>query len=100
MTFARWSRWGRGLAEGYSLEFGVLIRCDVEPVKGGERWSARMNRGYLGEFATIEEAQIRCEQEALQQLRQAAEFSNRFHALPDKGKGRGRRGRKHRSRRY
>lgn len=34
MGQGRWSRWGRGSCEGYTLEFGSLFRADI--VRGQE----------------------------------------------------------------
>jgi hypothetical protein len=51
-----WTRWGRGSCEGWSLDIGDTIRCQV--VRGLDHfdrpttWRAASNDGEFGEFAT------------------------------------------------
>jgi hypothetical protein len=69
MGAGRWSRWGRGSCEGYSLEFGFLLRFDIRPGprSGGIRpnyWNASSRAGPLGVFPTFEAAAEACEAQA------------------------------------
>jgi hypothetical protein len=65
----RWSRWGRGSCENYSLEFGFLLRFDISP---GPRegsapptsWRAYAPKKSLGDYPTFEAASKACEAEA------------------------------------
>jgi hypothetical protein len=60
----QWTRWGRGMCEGYSLELGFVIRGNVVRQHTTERpvtWLASMNATYLGEYSDREEAMARVE---------------------------------------
>jgi hypothetical protein len=59
-----WSRWGRGMCEGYSLELGFMIRGNVVrhyKIEQPVTWLASMNATYLGEYLDREEAMARVE---------------------------------------
>jgi hypothetical protein len=59
-----WSRWGRGMCEGYSLEIGFAIRGSVvrrHAVGLPSTWLASLNMTALGEFLDRGEAMRRVE---------------------------------------
>ena len=67
MGRGHWTRWGRGMCEGWSLEIGMhgvsrgsVIRRD----RSGEpaRWIASINSSALGEFLEREMAMHRAEE--------------------------------------
>ena len=65
MGRGQWSRWGRGMCEGWSLEIGMAFRGSVvrrdsrgEPA----RWIASINSSALGEFLEREIAMHRVEE--------------------------------------
>jgi hypothetical protein len=49
-----WSRWGRGMCEGWSLEIGTAYRGSVvRQDRIGDNpptWLASVNAGFLGEY--------------------------------------------------
>ena len=66
MGRGKWTRWGRGSCEGWSLDIGGLIASATRnPVAEDllSLWVARVNVEPLGVFATREEAQARAEGE-------------------------------------
>ena len=59
-----WSRWGRGMCEGWSLEIGTAYRGAVvrqDRIEKPATWIASVNAGYLGEFPDRESAMARVE---------------------------------------
>ena len=65
MGRGQWTRWGRGMCEGWSLEIGMAFRGTVvrrdtsgEPTK----WVASINSTGLGEFVAREIAMRRVEE--------------------------------------
>jgi hypothetical protein len=49
----QWTRWGRGMCEGWSLEIGIAFRGSVVRRDGGGEgttWIASINSTGLGEF--------------------------------------------------
>jgi hypothetical protein len=64
MTKAQWTRWGRGMCEGSSLEIGVAFRGTVvrqERLNQPTTWLASLNAGYLGEYFDRATAMARVE---------------------------------------
>lgn len=68
----QWSRWGRGMCEGWSLEIGNALRGAVvrqgrigEPAK----WMASVNSGFLGEYPDRETAKARVESDIEHQMK-------------------------------
>ena len=64
MTKAQWTRWGRGMCEGWSLEIGVAFRGTVvrqERLNQLTTWLAWVNAGYLGEYFDRATAMARVE---------------------------------------
>jgi len=48
-----WSRWGRGMCEGWSLEIGNAFRGAVvrqDRIEQPPTWLASVNTAYLGEY--------------------------------------------------
>lgn len=60
MGYGRWSRWGRGSCEGWSLSIGDALRGQIARNPDG-RWRASLSQADLGEHATKEEAQAAVE---------------------------------------
>jgi hypothetical protein len=61
MGRGQWTRWGRGMCEGWSLEIGTAFHGSVvRRDSGGEpaRWIASINSSALGEFRKREIAII------------------------------------------
>jgi hypothetical protein len=61
----QWTRWGRGMCEGWSLEIGTAFRGSVvRRDRSGEpaRWVAAINSTALGEFLEREIAMHRVEE--------------------------------------
>jgi hypothetical protein len=59
-----WTRWGRGMCEGWSLEVGNAFRGAVvrqERVEQPTTWLASVNAAYLGEYLDRESAMARVE---------------------------------------
>ena len=60
-----WTRWGRGLCEGWSLEIGMAFRGSVvrrEISREHTTWTASINSTGLGEFLEREIAMRRVEE--------------------------------------
>jgi hypothetical protein len=65
MGRGRWTRWGRGMCEGWSLEIGMAFHGSVvRRDRSGEptRWIASINSTALGEFLEREIAMHRVEE--------------------------------------
>jgi hypothetical protein len=65
MTKAQWTRWGRGMCEGWSLEIGAAFRGSVvrqDRTDHPTTWLASVNAGYLGEFFDRGIAMVRVEE--------------------------------------
>ena len=65
MGRVRWTRWGRGMCEGWSLEIGMACRGSVVRRDIGEKpttWIASVNSTGLGEFLEREIAMRRVEE--------------------------------------
>jgi hypothetical protein len=65
MGRGQWTRWGRGMCEGWSLEIGMAFHGSVVRRDGsGEpaRWIASINSSALGEFLEREIAMHRVEE--------------------------------------
>src|SRR5262249_6327672 len=65
MGRGQWSRWGRGMCEGWSLELGVAFRGSVvrrETSGQPTTWIASINSTALGEFLEREIAMRRVEE--------------------------------------
>jgi hypothetical protein len=65
MTKARWTRWGRGMAEGWSLEIGAAFGGAVvrqERTSQPTTWLASVNASYLGEYFERSAAMARVEE--------------------------------------
>lgn len=60
-----WSRWGRGMCEGWSLEIGTAYRgAVVRQDRIGDKpptWLASVNAAFLGEYVDRETAMARVE---------------------------------------
>jgi hypothetical protein len=67
MGRGKWTRWGRGMCEGWSLEIGMAFRGSVvRRDTGGNRpttWIASINSTGLGEFLEREIAMRRVEEQ-------------------------------------
>jgi hypothetical protein len=61
MGYGKWTRWGRGSCEGYSLQIGDALRGQVVRRHDG-RWGATLNTTDLGEHRQRAEAQAAVEQ--------------------------------------
>lgn len=60
----KWSRWGRGMCEGWSLEIGNAFRGAVvrqEHFEQRTTWLASVNAAYLGEYLDRASAMARVE---------------------------------------
>lgn len=60
----QWSRWGRGMCEGWSLEIGMALRGAVvrqHRMDQPPTWLASVNAAYLGEYPDRESAMARVE---------------------------------------
>jgi hypothetical protein len=79
MGKGKWTRWGRGSAEGYGFEIGDMLRYIVTRVRaiGGDRYEARLNAAMLvGSFVTLDEAKAAVEAHARQAMAKAqADFA-------------------------
>ena len=65
MGRGQWTRWGRGMCEGWSLEIGVAFRGTVvrrDSSGGPITWIASINSTALGEFVEREIAMRRVEE--------------------------------------
>ena len=65
MGRGQWTRWGRGMCEGWSLEIGVAFHGSVvRRDRSGEpsTWIASINSTALGEFVEREIAMHRVEE--------------------------------------
>jgi hypothetical protein len=61
---SEWSRWGRGMCEGWSLEIGTAYRGSVvrqDRIDHPPTWLASVNAAYLGEYLDRETAMARVE---------------------------------------
>jgi len=61
-----WSRWGRGMCEGWSLEIGNAFRGAVvrqDKFDGPPMWLASVNAAYLGEYLDRASAMARVQAE-------------------------------------
>jgi hypothetical protein len=59
-----WSRWGRGMCEGWSLEIGTAYRGSVvrqDKIEQPPTWLASVNAAYLGEYLDRDSALARVE---------------------------------------
>ncbi len=60
----QWSRWGRGMCEGWSLEIGTAFRGSVvrqERIEAPPTWLASVNSTYLSEHSDRQSAMARVE---------------------------------------
>jgi hypothetical protein len=60
----QWSRWGRGMCEGWSLEIGTAYRGSVvrqDHIDPPPTWLASVNAAYLGEYLDRASAMDRVE---------------------------------------
>ena len=65
MGRGQWTRWGRGMCEGWSLEIGLAFHGSViRRDRSGDpaRWIASINSSALGEFLEREIAMHRVEE--------------------------------------
>ena len=60
MGYGKWSRWGRGSCEGYSLQIGDALRGQISRRLDG-RWHASLNTTDLGEHREKAEARAAVE---------------------------------------
>jgi hypothetical protein len=75
MKRGQWSRWGRGMCEGYSLEIGPLLYGAVvkRETKGlPTTWMAAVNATALGEYLDRSEAMRRVEDWLVANMQMAA----------------------------
>ena len=65
MGRGRWTRWGRGWCEGWSLQIGDnfagTVTCRRDLRSGALRWEARLGSTDLGEWPGAAEAKARVE---------------------------------------
>ena len=67
----QWSRWGRGMCEGWSLEIGTAYRGSVvrqDKIDNPPTWLASVNATYLGDYLDRESAMARVEADMKQQM--------------------------------
>jgi hypothetical protein len=67
----QWSRWGRGLCEGWSLEIGTAFRGAVvrqDHFNQPPTWLASINSAYLGEFPDRDSGMARVEDDIRQRM--------------------------------
>jgi len=60
----QWSRWGRGMCEGWSLEIGSALRGAVvrqDRIEQPPTWIASVNAAFLGEYLDRSAAMARVE---------------------------------------
>ena len=64
MGRGQWTRWGRGMCEGWSLEVGMAFHGSVvlRDRSGDPTWGASINSTALGEFLEREIAMHRVEE--------------------------------------
>jgi hypothetical protein len=64
MGRGQWTRWGRGMCEGWSLEMGTAFRGSAVRRDGGKAtpWIASINSTGLGDFLEREIAMRRVEE--------------------------------------
>jgi hypothetical protein len=65
MGLGQWTRWGRGMCEGWSFEIGMAFHGSVvRRDNGGDpaRWIASINSSTLGEFLELKIAMHRVEE--------------------------------------
>jgi hypothetical protein len=65
MGRGQWTRWGRGMCEGWSLEIGMAFRGSVvrrDRSRDAPTWIASINSTALGEFLEREIAMHRVEE--------------------------------------
>ena len=65
MGRGQWTRWGRGMCDGWSLEIGMAFRGSVvrrNMSREGTTWIASINSTGLGEFLEREIAMRRVEE--------------------------------------
>jgi hypothetical protein len=65
MGRGHWTRWGRGMCEGWSLEIGMAFHGSVvrrDRIGEPARWIASINSTGLGEFLDREIAMRRAEE--------------------------------------
>jgi hypothetical protein len=60
MGYGKWTRWGRGSCEGYSLQIGDALRGQASRDSDG-RWAASLTNTDLGRHTTKEEAKAAVE---------------------------------------
>jgi cyclopropane fatty-acyl-phospholipid synthase-like methyltransferase len=68
MGKGKWTRWGRGSCEGWSLEIGWGLRGQVARRSDG-RWGASLNATELDAWQTREAAQQVVEQRIAHEMR-------------------------------
>jgi len=54
MALGKWSRWGRGICEGYTLELGSILRADI--VWRERHFTTSVNGISCGTHDTFEDA--------------------------------------------
>jgi hypothetical protein len=67
----QWSRWGRGMCEGWSLEIGNAFRGAVvrqDRTDQPATWMASVNAAYLGEYLDRASAMARVQAEIEQRM--------------------------------
>jgi hypothetical protein len=67
----QWTRWGRGMCEGWSLEIGTAYRGAVvrqERIDQPPTWLASVNAAYLGEYPERESGMACVENEIQQSM--------------------------------
>jgi hypothetical protein len=67
----QWSRWGRGLCEGWSLEIGNAFRGAVvrqDRIEQPATWLASVNAAYLGQYLDRALAMTRVEADIEHQM--------------------------------
>lgn len=75
MGRGKWTRWGRGSCEGWSLWIGDVLRGQIAPrldaIGQPACWRASVNQTELGDYATREEAMARVEEAVRFQMGEA-----------------------------
>jgi hypothetical protein len=86
MTKAQWTRWGRGMCEGWSLEIGAAFRGAVvrqDRTEHPTTWLASVNAGYVGEYFDRVTAMARVEDLIEHNMKAALEDWELYRAIKE-----------------
>lgn len=89
MAQGKWSRWGRGICEGYTLELGAILRADI--VWREQRFTTSVNGVSCGTHETFEEAAKAVERDVSYQVQFFLESLEKYQEAPPPRRRAGRR---------